>query len=88
MQDLVPLYNVTDRKFGDGANDIIEMYNRFIIRVEMLDLLDIADAKPLLDVCILVLFGRHVLMTSATKGSSGREYPWCQTRSLDWASAG
>ncbi|RDB28981.1 CCA tRNA nucleotidyltransferase, mitochondrial [Hypsizygus marmoreus] len=50
IQQMAPLYDVASDKLDvDAASQLIELYNTFVERIEELDLLDMVDARPLLD---------------------------------------
>ncbi|KAF9458754.1 hypothetical protein BDZ94DRAFT_1269959 [Collybia nuda] len=77
VQELVPYYDsLNDKLDTSKAASIIELYNAFVNRIEELDLLEMIDAKPLLD-------GHEVVEASgATK--SGAWTGKVMTKILAW----
>ncbi|KAG6891101.1 hypothetical protein C0995_014191 [Termitomyces sp. Mi166 len=49
IQELVPLYNLTNDTLDKAANRVVEIYNTFVTKIEELDLPSTVEARPILD---------------------------------------
>ncbi len=69
------------KKSADEAARIIQCYSAFMARVEELNMVDVVDAKPLVDVSrTAVAFSKHAHRSLGTRSGQALK---CDTRSLD-----